>query len=63
MNKFFDIDIKDIYKKLDSGIKGLDDKEVKNRLKKYGKNELPKGKKESIMSLMTSQDVHGGCMI
>ena len=55
MNKFFDIDIKDIYKKLDSGIKGLDDKEVKNRLKKYGKNELPKGKKESIFKIILNE--------
>jgi P-type Ca2+ transporter type 2C len=35
--------------------KGLDSEEVKKRLEKYGKNEIPKGKKRSTFERLLSQ--------
>ena len=48
-------EIKDLYKELKTDEKGLTPLEVSSRLNKYGKNELPKGKKDGILKLFFSQ--------
>ena len=47
-NDFEYIDIKKVFKKLNTSLNGLSSKESINRLKEYGYNELPKEKKKSI---------------
>ena len=41
-NDFEYIDIKKVFKKLNTSLNGLSSKESINRLKEYGYNELPK---------------------
>lgn len=53
-NKWYKLKIDEIYNKLNSNIDGLNDNEVNGRIKKYGKNELPKGKKNSILKILIS---------
>mgnify|MGYP005888401211 FL=1 len=50
-NDFEYIDIKKVFKKLNTSLNGLSSKESINRLKEYGYNELPKEKKKSILKV------------
>ena len=52
---YYTLDTKEVLKNLDTSINGLTKEEVKNRLNKYGKNELPKQKKESIFELFMGE--------
>ncbi len=52
---YFDEDIKQIYQQLNSSEKGLSDSEAKERLKKYGHNELKKKPKKSLFFIFLSQ--------
>ncbi len=52
---YYTIDTKEVLKNLDTSMDGLTKEEVKNRLNKYGKNELPKQKKESIFELFMGE--------
>ena len=42
---------KDLFKNINSSLKGLSDEEVIERQKKYGKNRLPKPKKNSVLKM------------
>lgn len=55
MNKWYKESIENILKKTNSKISGLSDKEVEKRLLKYGKNELPKKKKDSFIIIFLKQ--------
>ena len=46
MNKWYTQDSKKIIEELSSSLEGISNKEVEKRLTKYGKNELPKQKKD-----------------
>ena len=48
-------DIKDVLEKLNSNENGLNDKEVEQRLNINGKNEIPKGKKNTIFNIFIEQ--------
>ena len=52
---FYNKDIKEIEKELNTSIDGLTDKEVKNRIDNYGKNTLPKKKKDSIFKIFFNE--------
>ena len=52
---FYNKDIKEIEKELNTSIDGLTDKEVKNRVEKYGKNTLPKKKKDSVFKIFFNE--------
>ena len=52
---FYNKDIETIEKELKTSLDGLTDKEVKERIKKYGKNTLPKKKKDSIVKIFLSE--------
>ncbi len=54
-NKWYQKNIKEIYKELNSSMEGLNDKEVENRLIKYGKNIIPRGKRESLLKIFFSE--------
>ena len=52
---FYNRQIEDIEKELKTSIDGLTTSEANNRIKKYGKNELPKKKKDSIFKIFISE--------
>ncbi len=52
---FYNKDIREIEKELNTSIDGLTDKEVKNRIEKYGKNTLPKKKKDSVFKIFFNE--------
>ena len=52
---FYNKDIKEIEKELNTSIDGLTDKEVKKRIEKYGKNTLPKKKKDSVFKIFFNE--------
>ena len=52
MNNWYTHDSKKIIEELSSSPEGINNKEVEKRLVKYGKNELPKPKKDSIFEIM-----------
>ena len=52
---FYNKDIKEIEKELNTSIDGLTDREVKNRIEKYGKNTLPKKKKDSVFKIFFNE--------
>ena len=52
---YYNKDINEIYKELETGKYGLTRKEAKARLEKYGKNELPQKKKESVFEIFISE--------
>ena len=52
---FFNKKIEDIEKELETNINGLNSKEVQIRLKKYGKNILPKKKKDSVFKIFFNE--------
>ena len=49
MENYYNLGIEEIEKKLNTSKKGLSDKEVNDRIEKYGFNELKEKKKESIL--------------
>lgn len=51
----YDEDIEDILKKLDTNIDGLSDNIVKKRQLEFGKNVLPRKKKDSLLKIFVSQ--------
>ena len=53
--KYHTLTEEETLKKLESTIKGLDEKEVKKRQEQYGLNELPHKKQDSILKLFISQ--------
>lgn len=55
MEDYYKQNIKDIYKNLNTNEKGLSNEEVKKRITKYGLNELPKKKKDSIFKMFFNQ--------
>lgn len=55
--KYSEINIEEIYEKLESSKDGLTSKEAKNRIDKYGQNILPKGKKNTLLSIFLEQFV------
>jgi len=52
---FYNKEIKEIEKELKTSIEGLTDKEVKKRIEKYGKNTLPKKKKDSVLKIFFNE--------
>jgi Ca2+-transporting ATPase len=52
---FYNKNIKEIEKELDTTIDGLTDKEVKKRIEKYGKNILPKKEKDSVFKIFFNE--------
>ena len=52
---FYSKDIKNIEEELETSIDGLSDKESKKRLEKYGKNSLPKKKKDSVFKIFFNE--------
>ena len=52
---YYNKKIEDIEKQLNTGENGLADKEVKKRIEKYGRNTLPKKKKESIITIFFNE--------
>ena len=52
---YYNKDIKDIEKELNTNIDGLNDSKVAERIKKYGKNKLPKKKKDSVLKIFFSE--------
>ena len=52
---YYNKKIEDIEKELDTGINGLTDKEVTKRIKKYGRNILPKKKQDSIFKIFFNE--------
>ena len=53
--KFYDQEIKNVLKELDSTTEGLSNEEAKNRLEKYGYNKLEEGKKKSKLVKFLNQ--------
>jgi len=53
--KWHYLTIDEIYKCLNSNTEGLSSKEAEKRLKKYGKNELPKKKQDGFLKIMFRQ--------
>ena len=52
---YYDIDKEKVLKELNTNKSGLNNKEVEDRLNKYGKNELPKQKQDSALKIFFSQ--------
>ena len=55
MKNWYNLEIEDVYKELESNKKGLSSKDAKDRVLKYGKNELPKEKKDSLLKMFLLQ--------
>lgn len=52
---WYNLTVEEISKKLNSSLQGLTSGEAKERIKKYGKNELPKQKTDSIVKIFFKQ--------
>ena len=52
---FYNKDIKEIEKELNTSLSGLKDKEIKKRIDKYGKNILPKKEKDSVFKIFFNE--------
>ena len=52
---FYSKQIAEIEKELETSIDGLSTEEATNRIKKYGKNELPKNKKDSVFKIFINE--------
>ncbi|NCC71261.1 ATPase, partial [bacterium] len=52
---FFDANIQEVLKKLNTTEKGISSREASELLKKYGKNVLPQKKKDTILKVFLSQ--------
>ncbi len=55
MENYYNLGIEEIEKKLNTNKEGLSNKEVNDRIEKYGFNELKEKKKESILSKFIEQ--------
>jgi len=55
MNNWYSKNIEDVYDSLNVEGTGLSNKEAKKRLEKYGKNTLPKQKKDSVFKIFFSE--------
>lgn len=55
MVKFYNNEIDDVFDYYETSSKGLSKEQVQKKLLKYGKNELPKKKQDSILKLFFSQ--------
>ncbi|MBR4260601.1 MAG: HAD-IC family P-type ATPase [Clostridia bacterium] len=55
MNNWHSLDISNIYDRTGSSINGLNASQVKEKQEKYGKNILPKEKKDSFLKIFLSQ--------
>lgn len=55
MKEYYKYEIEDIFKELETSENGISTKELDERVEKYGKNELPKGKKQSVFSIFFEQ--------
>lgn len=53
--KFYSKDVKEVFDYFETSEKGLTKEKAQNNLIKYGKNELPKKKQDSILKLFISQ--------
>jgi Ca2+-transporting ATPase len=54
-NKYYNLEVKEVFNELDTSIDGLDKDEAKKRLDKYGKNELKGAKTTSLFILFLNQ--------
>jgi len=52
---WYSMELKDVYKSVDSNEKGLSNKEYLVRIEKYGKNELPHAKTDSVFKIFFRQ--------
>lgn len=52
---FYNKSIEEIFKELKTSIEGLTSEEASKRLKEYGKNELPKKKKDSVLKIFLNE--------
>ena len=55
MKEWYKLNIGEVISSFESNINGLDEKEALSRLKKYGKNVLPKGKKDTLFKVFIRQ--------
>jgi len=55
MKNWYSKEIEDVYKILKINDKGLTTEEANKRLEKYGRNELPKQKKDSVLKIFLSE--------
>lgn len=55
MKKYYNMQKEETLEKLDSSVKGIGEQEAKQRLHKYGRNELHEGKKKSIFVVFLEQ--------
>ena len=55
MNNYYNKNIEDLFKEIDTCENGLTNEEVLKRNNKYGKNELPKKKKDSVLKIFFSE--------
>ena len=55
MKKWYNKEISEIYKELETSENGLSNKEANIRLEKYGKNTLPRQKKDSVIKIFFSE--------
>jgi len=55
MKNWYSKEINEIYKEIETNEKGLSSKEAKERLLEYGKNTLPKQKKDSVLKIFFSE--------
>jgi len=55
MKNWYSKEINEIYKEIETNEKGLSFKEAKERLAEYGKNTLPKQKKDSVFKIFFSE--------
>ena len=52
MKDFYNEELKDIYKELDTSVYGLSSVEAKKRMQKYGKNELNRQEQDSLLKIL-----------
>ena len=55
MKNWYSKKLEEIYKEIETNEKGLSAKEAKDRLAEYGKNTLPKQKKDSVFKIFFSE--------
>ena len=56
--KWYSLELDDVFEKLDSSKDGLDTDEVKERLKFYGENTLPPGKQVTLLQIILHQIIN-----
>lgn len=54
-NRYYSMSVDEIYKKFQTSDDGLTSKEAEKRINKYGYNELPKKKKDSILKIFITE--------